>query len=247
VKILLILLIFSSKIYSTITFEDLDYIRSFTDEDSKSIIESGTDFCTNYFDKNFLTTDNKFKNFFLCKFSNKRNRFYVYMLAVDKKDKSPIKEFCLNLLNSWPEIYDHMDENLNYQKKNYLKGFFVENFYNNKILNFSNNFLNDQRLINNEINKFIIENRSNFSENNKDNNNIVQKEIHKLNKIYKKILSRTDSNLDLLIKTILNDVVRYKIFVNDTKNFISYSCNWQPKKGFIPYVKREKFSEFEKI
>ena len=30
-------------------------------------------------------------------------------------------------------------------------------------------------------------------------------------------------------------------------NFKSYSCNWTPGKGLNPYVKREKFSEFENI
>ena len=45
----------------------------------------------------------------------------------------------------------------------------------------------------------------------------------------------------------LSKIVRYKIFVNDVKNFRSFSCNWSPGKGLDPYVKKEKFKEFENI
>jgi len=68
-----------------------------------------------------------------------------------------------------------------------------------------------------------------------------------MNRIYKKIVSNTETDLDKIIKSELNNIVRYKIFVNDLKNFQSYSCNWKPGKGIEPYVKREKFSEFENI
>ena len=44
----------------------------------------------------------------------------------------------------------------------------------------------------------------------------------------------------------LNKIVRYKIFINDITTFTSYSCNWTPGKGLSPYIKKEKFSEFEK-
>ena len=55
------------------------------------------------------------------------------------------------------------------------------------------------------------------------------------------------SNLDSIINQQLEKIVRYKIFVNDVQNFKSYSCNWKPGNGEIPYVKREKYSEFEDI
>ena len=45
----------------------------------------------------------------------------------------------------------------------------------------------------------------------------------------------------------LSMIVRYKVFVNDVKNLRSFSCNWMPGKGREPYVKKEKFSEFENI
>ena len=90
-----------------------------------------------------------------------------------------------------------------------------------------------------------MENRDLYTLDNEKNNNLIKKEIKKLNRVYKKILSSDESNLDKLIKEELNKIVRYKIFINDTSNFISYSCNWSPGKGLDPYVKREKFSEFE--
>jgi len=79
------------------------------------------------------------------------------------------------------------------------------------------------------------------------NDKILNNALSKINKIYKKIISRDVSNLDKVIKNNLDDIVRYKIFINDMKRFKSYSCNWQPGKDIDPYVKREKFSEFEKI
>ena len=104
----------------------------------------------------------------------------------------------------------------------------------------------DQRLINNEIDNFIIKNRKNFSNDNQLNNEIVKK-FNKFKKIYKNFIFEVYSDLELLIKQILYTFVRYKIFVNDTSKFISYSCNWQPGKGSVPYVKKEKFREFEDI
>ena len=85
------------------------------------------------------------------------------------------------------------------------------------------------------------------SNNNEENNLIIEKEIKKINKIYKKIISGTKTELDVIIDQTLTDIVRYKIFVNDVANFKSYSCNWIPGKDKDPYVKREKFSEFENI
>ena len=140
-----------------------------------------------------------------------------------------------------------MDEKFEFQEKEYLSGFFIENLFNNKILNFSNEYTKDKRKINNEINNYILQNRFNFSDNNQENNLLVQNEINKINKIYKKFISKSKSDLDILIKQLLNKSVRYKIFVNDIKNFKSYSCNWRPGKGIEPYVKRERFSEFENI
>ena len=169
------------------------------------------------------------------------------MLAVEKKVNTPLKEFCKDIIFSWPEIYDHLDLKLKFQKKDYLSGFYVENFFNDKVLNFKNEFSIDQRIINNEINNFIIGNRDKFSNNNLENNSLVQDQMNKIDKIYKKIISQTESNLDIIIKDSLYKIVRYKIFVNDIKKFQSFSCNWKPGRGIEPYVKKEKFSEFENI
>ena len=246
-RIFLIFFIFSTNLASKITFEELDFIRSVSDKNSNSIIQNGTSFCNDYFERNFSSVDYKYRNSFMCKFSKKRNRFYVYMLAETKKVSIPIREFCSNVLLSWPEVYEHMDKNFKFQKKEYLSGFYVENFFYDKVLDFSNQYENDQRIIRNEINNFILQNRNNFSDDNRENNLLIQKELNKINRIYKKIISESKSDLDILINQILNDIVRYKVFVNDIKNFKSYSCNWIPGKLSKPYVKKEKFSEFENI
>ena len=89
----LYLVLFSSQIFLYITFEELDYIRSFS-QDSNSIIQNGTKACNSYFEKNkYSSGSRKFQNFYLCKFSKKRNRFYIYMLVVEKKDKLSLKNF----------------------------------------------------------------------------------------------------------------------------------------------------------
>ncbi len=247
-KIFFLFFIFSTNLFSKLTFEELDLIRSYSDADAKSIIQNGTSFCNNYFKKNFSSSELNYQNSFTCKFSKKRNRFYIYMLAVDKRDTISLKEFCSDVLFSWPDIYEHVDKkNLKFQKKDYLSGFYIENFFYDKVIDFSNNYEDNQRIISNEINNFILKNRDNFSNNNKENNLLIKNEIKKINKIYKKIISGTITDLDILINKILTDIVRYKIFVNDIVNFKSYSCNWIPGKDKDPYVKREKFSEFENI
>ena len=88
-KKLIIFCLFSSHIFTNISLEEIDLIISFTDKDSKSIISNGTTFCNDYFSKKAgsIKINNKdFKNIFLCKFSKKRNRFYVYMLSVQKNE-----------------------------------------------------------------------------------------------------------------------------------------------------------------
>ena len=247
--IVLIFLVFPFLILSQISLLDLDKYRAFSNPNEKSIIETGTNFCNDFFTnkKSVLIHDNKsFKNFFLCKFSEKRNRFYIYMLSQSRDENKSIKKICIDVLRKWPWVADHMDSNLEYQTKEYLSGFYIENMFNNKILNFTNNIESDSRLINNEINTIILENRDSFTLDNEKNNIFIKKEIKKLNRVYKKILSSDESDLDKLIKEELNKIVRYKIFINDTSKFISYSCNWSPGKGLDPYVKKEKFSEFEK-
>ena len=246
-KIIFIFLIFSTNIFTKLTLEEIDHIRLFTDPNSNSIIQNGTSFCNDYFEKNFSSEKYKYKNSFTCKFSKKRNRFYVYMVSVDKKGSTSLKEFCSDILLSWPDIYEHVDKNFKFQKKDYLSGFYVENFFYDKVIDFSDNYENDQRTISNELNNYILKNRNNFSDNNKENNLLIEKEIKKISKIYKKIISGTKTDLDNLIDQILTDIVRYKIFVNDVAKFKSYSCNWIPGKDKDPYVKREKFSEFENI
>ena len=250
IKILLIFSLFNSYIFSNISLEDLDLLRSFTDQNSQSIILSGTNFCNNFFSskEGYLKIDNqKFNNIFSCKFSKKRNRFYIYMLSVEKKDDISLKEFCVKILDEWPELSDHTDKRLSFQNKKYLDGFFIDNLFNEKIISFTNNFQEDQKIIQNEINNFIIKNRNNFTEDNKSNNLLIKKELNKIEKIYKKVASNSRTDLDIIIKTQLNEILRYKIFVNDIKKFTSYSCNWKPGKGKEPYIKREKFSEFENI
>ncbi len=247
-RFLLIFLFCCSNLISEISLEDLDFIRSISESNTESIINNGTKFCNDYFDKRKFSKDSsKYENFFMCKFSKKRNRFYIYMLGVDHKENLSVKNHCTEILNSRPEISDHMEPKLNFQKKNYLSGFYIDNFFNDKVLNFFNDRDIDNLILNNEINEFIIKNRYNFSDDNVSNNELVSKEIQKLNRIYKKIIDNYESDLDKVIKNQLEQVVRYKIFINDTKKFISYSCNWQPGNGMIPYVKREKFKEFENI
>ena len=55
-----------------------------------------------------------------------------------------------------------------------------------------------------------------------------------------KVITNSESDLDKVIKKELDKKVRYKIFVNDLGTFTSYSCNWEPGKGLIPYVKKRK-------
>ncbi len=249
-KKLIIFCLFSSHIFTNISLEEIDLIRSFTDKDSKSIISNGTTFCNDYFSKKAgsIKINNKdFKNIFLCKFSKKRNRFYVYMLSVQKKGDLTLKNFCLEVLNKWPEILDHTDPKLQYQKKEYLSGFYIENFFYDKVLSFSNDYKKDQQVISNEIDNFIFKNRNIFTNDNQKNNQIVKRELSKINKIYKKVLTGNETDLEKIIKQQLDKTLRYKIFINDVKKFQSYSCNWIPGKGHTPYVKREKFSEFENI
>jgi hypothetical protein len=245
-KLFIAFVFFSTSLISNITLEELDYIRSILEKDSKSIIKNGTDFCNDYFKKNslFKLKENEFKNIFLCKFSKKRNRFYIYMLSIQKKEGKSLRKLCTDILNSWPEISDHMKSNFYYQNKEYLEGFYVENFNFNKMLSFSNNHKKDQQLMKNEINNFII-NGNKFADDNQLNNKTLMKELIKLKKIYRKIISRNSSDLDILTKQSLYPIVRYKIFVNDLKKLQSYSCNWFPGNGAKPYVKIEKYNEFE--
>ena len=212
-----ILFLCSSVILGDVKLEDLDYFRILSDSGSKSIISSGTNHCNKFFDKDNLSVD-----------------FQGY------------KDFCKDIILSWPEIADHMDAKFVAQRKQYLGGFYVDYLYNDKFLEFTNNYPQDQSIIHNEINNFILENRKKFSDDNYENNEIIKKEINKITKIYKKIVKQELTDLEKIIKIQLNKIVRYKIFVNDINNFKSYSCNWQPGKGLIPYVKIEKFSEFEK-
>lgn len=247
-KFLILLFFLSCNLFTNIKLEDLDYIRSLSDKDSISIIDSGTNFCNDYFEKNKSSSViKKYRNFFICKFSKKRNRFYIYMVNVEKKNSLSLKEFCKDFLNSWPEVQDHMNKKLSFQSKNYLGGFLTENYYNNRALIFTDNFLKDKRTISNEINNFIFENRSIFTDDNAKNNKIIETELNKIDKIYKKINSQSESDLHKIVKNTLYKITRYKIFVNDTQKFKTFSCNWVPGKGLNPYVKKEKFSEFENI
>ena len=75
----------------------------------------------------------------------------------------------------------------------------------------------------------------------------MQKDIDKLDSVYKKIISGEESNLDRVIRSELDKITRYKVFINDLEKLKTYSCTWTPGKGSKPYVKLEKFKEFENI
>ena len=189
-RILLLLFFYSSQSLSIITLEEIDYFNSISEKNYISIISSGTEFCNNYFSNQIgaANIENKFKNIFLCKFSKKRNRFYIYMLSVDKKENIPLRDFCKQVIEEWPSVLDHMDEKLSFQNKDYLQGFYVENFFFDKVISFSNNFENDQLIIRNEIDNFILRNRDTFSENNKLNNQLIKQEQNKIQKFIKKLV-----------------------------------------------------------
>ena len=89
-KIFFIFLIFSASLFPKLTLEEIDLMRSYSDLDAKSIIQNGTSFCNDYFKRNFSSTELNYQNSFTCKFSKRRNRFYVYMLAIDKKDSKSL-------------------------------------------------------------------------------------------------------------------------------------------------------------
>jgi hypothetical protein len=147
--------------------------------------DKGTNYCNKFFQEkmnSLKTEDTKFENFFICKFSKKRKRFYIYMLSEERDQKKSLKINCMDILNDSPWISDHMNPKFDYQNKKYLEGFF------------------------------------NTQEKNK-----------------------------IQFKDKLDNIVRYKIFLNDTKKFKSYSCTWTPSKGMTPYIKLEKFKEFENI
>ena len=74
-KFLLLVLFLSPQIFLQITFEELDYIRSFSNN-YISIIENGTKSCNKYFERNKFTNESrKYQNFYLCKFSKKEIAF----------------------------------------------------------------------------------------------------------------------------------------------------------------------------
>ena len=250
-KLILILVFFFSKfIQPNITLEELDFIRQISDSNSISIVSSGTKYCEEFFKQNRIykpDSNNSITNSFSCKFSYERNRFYIFMLANTKDQSKSVRENCLEIINNWPEIIDHLDKNFFSVNKTYLNGFLIENLFNNNVLNISNIYDDDIDERRNQINKFIIDNRNKFSSNDKENNELIKSEIFKLEKIYNKIINQENTSLDKLIINQINKVTRYKIFVNDLVNFQSFSCNWVPGKGLNPYVKREKFSEFENI
>ena len=53
-------------------------------------IDKGTNHCNKFFQErmnSLKTEDTKFKNFFICKFSKKRKRFYIYMLSEERDQK----------------------------------------------------------------------------------------------------------------------------------------------------------------
>ena len=163
-----------------------NYLFSKSEENSFiENIDKGTNYCNKFFQEemnSLKTEDKKFKNFFICKYSKKRKRFYVYMLSEERDQKKSLKINCMDILNDSPWISDHMNPKFDYQNKKYLEGFFS-----------------------------------------------------------------TQEKNKIQFKEKLDNIVRYKIFLNDTKKFKSYSCTWSPSKGMTPYIKLEKFKEFENI
>ncbi len=242
-------ILFTNSLLPNISLSELDFFTSFSSSNSLSMIESGTKHCNEYFNsnKNIKANLNSYKNSFFCKFSKSRNRFYIYMLSEHKNSGISIRDYCESLIKTKEEIFDHLDKTFSYQDKKYLSGFYIENIFNDSVVTFSNNFRQDELTMNNEINRYISQKRSEFSMNNEMNNLILEKEILKLRKIYKKSIENEISDLDKITKMELDKITRYKIFINDIQNFKSYSCTWTPGKGLKPYVKKEKFSEFENI
>ena len=169
------------------------------------------------------------------------------MLAHHKDTNSSIKNFCINFIKEQEFIFDHLSEILVNQNREFYKGFYIDNLFNNSTLDFSNNINQDRVTMNNEINRLIENKRNIFSKNNKKNNFILQQEISELKRIYNKIINNQISDLDKITSIELNKITRYKVFINDIKNYKSYSCTWTPGKGIVPYIKKEKFSEFENI
>ena len=131
------------------------------------------------------------------------------MLANTKDQNKSVRENCLEILNNWPEIIDHLDESFYLEKKRYLNGFFIDNIFNDQVLNFSNIYENDIEEKRNKINKFIIDNKQTFSTDDEENNKILKSEINKLDKIYKKIIDNKETNLDKIINTQIRS--NYKI------------------------------------
>lgn len=243
-----LLFITSNLIFTHLNLIDIDSFRKISDQKSVSIIKSGTKFCNDFFNpREKLLKNNNYLNTFFCKFSKKRNRFYIYMVSQYKNDKLSVKEFCIEEIKKREIILDHIDISFRKQKIEYLRGFYVDNIFNNEVMSFSNNFKMDKLKINNEINKLIFQKKESFTDNNINNNRNVKKEIEKLNRVYKKIIQEEESNLDKIILNELILITRYKIFINDIKKYKTYSCNWKPGQGLVPYVKKEKFSEFENI
>ena len=246
-KLIFIFLFFISNLsFTKLSLEDLDSLKSFSNSNSLSLIESGTKFCNNFFNPIKIKSEN-YKNSFFCKFSKSRNRFYIYMLAHHKDTNSSIKNFCINFIKEQEFIFDHLSEILVNQNREFYKGFYIDNLFNNSTLDFSNNINQDRVTMNNEINRLIENKRNIFSKNNKKNNFILQQEISELKRIYNKIINNQISDLDKITSIELNKITRYKVFINDIKNYKSYSCTWTPGKGIVPYIKKEKFSEFENI
>ncbi len=76
--------------------------------------------------------------------------------------------------------------------------------------------------------------------------NLEQKLNYQSIKYLEGFISKEDLKQNLINKK-LRDIVRYKIFINDIKKFKSYTCNWKPGNGIEPYIKLERFKEFNNI
>ena len=142
------------------------------------------------------------------------------MLAVEKKDKLSLKEFCIDTLKSRPEVSDHMDKKLFYQKKDYLSGFYVDNYFNGRILNFSNEFDKDRLIINNEIDNFILQNRKNFTDDNSLNNDIVSNEVDKIKKSFRDEAQKKQKEFEDQKESIIYDFNDIKKMVESQRKSI---------------------------
>ena len=64
-KVLIYFVFLSQSLMAQISLEDLDFLRSLSQENSQSIIKNGTVFCNDYFKNNKYDKNLKYENFYV--------------------------------------------------------------------------------------------------------------------------------------------------------------------------------------